>query len=69
MAKKQGRKPARKTKTAGRPAKPKRAAPKVARTSARPPTRAPAATEDVSLSPVQQALARRRAALAGRLAG
>jgi len=69
VAKKQGRKPAKKTKPARDAAKPKRPATKVASTPARSPARAPSREEDTSLSPVQQALARRRAALAGRLAG
>jgi hypothetical protein len=66
VAKKQGRKPAKKTKA--RAAKPSRRTPKPARAAA-PRTAAVAPAEDVSLSPVQQALARRRAALVARLAG
>jgi hypothetical protein len=65
LAKKQGRKPAKKTKGA-RAARPKAAAAKTARAAARP---VPPPAEDVSLSPVAQALARRRKALAARLAG
>jgi hypothetical protein len=57
LAKKQSRKPAKK-------AKPARAA----KARPAPAARAPAPAPDASLSPVQQALARRRAALAGRLA-
>jgi hypothetical protein len=69
VAKKQGRKPVKKAKPA-RAARRKPAKPKAARSTTRAAEPGPTPpAEDPSLSPVQQALARRRAALVARLAG